>query len=118
MVASCLRGAFPPVDLRAVCLVLAIFCHPKLGNIPKPANAESTHMKRRVASSPSGLIWVFAFDYASSLKSRDFRHRRQSAKFPEREIPRAPKRGPRIVALRGDFRLMSFLLIIQLVVTR
>lgn len=24
LVASCLRGAFPPVDLRAVCLVLAI----------------------------------------------------------------------------------------------
>ena len=24
-VASCLRGAFPPVDLRAVCLVRAIF---------------------------------------------------------------------------------------------
>lgn len=25
LVASCLRGALPPVDLRAVCLVLAIF---------------------------------------------------------------------------------------------
>ena len=25
LVASCLRGAFPPVDLRAVCLVRAIF---------------------------------------------------------------------------------------------
>ena len=24
-VASCLRGAFPPVDLRAVCFVRAIF---------------------------------------------------------------------------------------------
>lgn len=24
LVASCLRGAFPPVDLRAVCLVLAM----------------------------------------------------------------------------------------------
>jgi len=24
LVASCLRGALPPVDLRAVCLVLAI----------------------------------------------------------------------------------------------
>ena len=24
LVASCLRGAFPPVDLRAVCFVLAI----------------------------------------------------------------------------------------------
>ena len=27
MVASCLRGAFPPVDLLAVCLVLAIPCN-------------------------------------------------------------------------------------------
>lgn len=26
-VASCLRGAFPPVDLRAVCFVRAIFPH-------------------------------------------------------------------------------------------
>jgi histone H3 len=25
LVASCFRGAFPPVDLRAVCLVRAIF---------------------------------------------------------------------------------------------
>ena len=25
LVASCLRGAFPPVDLRAVCLVRAMF---------------------------------------------------------------------------------------------
>jgi hypothetical protein len=27
LVASCLRGAFPPVDLRAVCLVRAIFVY-------------------------------------------------------------------------------------------
>ena len=27
LVASCFRGAFPPVDLRAVCLVRAIFSH-------------------------------------------------------------------------------------------
>ena len=26
LVASCLRGALPPVDLRAVCLVRAMFC--------------------------------------------------------------------------------------------
>lgn len=26
LVANCLRGALPPVDLRAVCLVLAIVC--------------------------------------------------------------------------------------------
>jgi len=27
LVASCFLGAFPPVDLRAVCLVRAIFSH-------------------------------------------------------------------------------------------
>jgi hypothetical protein len=31
LVASCLRGALPPVDLRAVCFVLAILIEEKRG---------------------------------------------------------------------------------------
>ena len=35
LVANCFRGALPPVDLRAVCLVLAIFSSESNGQIPR-----------------------------------------------------------------------------------
>jgi len=40
LVASCLRGAFPPVDLRAVCFVLAIVAVVRqyVGRLKKRAN--------------------------------------------------------------------------------